>query len=383
MFGGRNGTTQPVVDANTIIDGLTNADGTTQAGLKGVITEQVKADLGTASNGRLTQTQPTSASVQVSEETNDATRGKFGFSLAGKPSATGTAISVGYTTSTPTSAASFTLGVASQPTAGDTISFALKLPDGTSTTVTLAAAATASADSTSAFKIGADVNATAANISAALGNALQAAAGGALTASATARAAQNFFTGSASAGVTPQRVTFDANKNPTGYTAGTPQNTVVWYQGEDGGTDPRASQTVQISATGTVQTGGRANEAAIRATLAGLATVAFGLPDSGSANAGTAYQAISDRAKPLLATADTSPGVQDIVTSLSLAATRLSDAATTNTAAQNTLQDTLEGVEQAPIQETVVKLLDIQNRLQASYQLTSTLSKLSLVNYLS
>ena len=47
------------------------------------------------------------------------------------------------------------------------------------------------------------------------------------------------------------------------------------------------------------------------------------------------------------------------------------------------MQNTLDGIEQAPTEEVVAKLLDVQNRLQASYQITSTLSKLSLVNYIS
>ncbi|URD34753.1 hypothetical protein M6G65_19470 [Methylobacterium tardum] len=75
--------------------------------------------------------------------------------------------------------------------------------------------------------------------------------------------------------------------------------------------------------------------------------------------------------------------MQDTVTQLSLASTRLSNAATTNKATQNTLQNTLDGIEQAPTEEVVTKLLDVQNRLQASYQVTASLSKLSLVNYIS
>ena len=59
LFGGGNSTTQPVLDMDTILNGTNNSDGTVkQAGLKDLIAQQVKADLGTAGNGRLTQTYP-------------------------------------------------------------------------------------------------------------------------------------------------------------------------------------------------------------------------------------------------------------------------------------------------------------------------------------
>lgn len=182
--------------------------------------------------------------------------------------------------------------------------------------------------------------------------------------------------------------TFFSAPNPTTTAA----NTVVWYQGENGPTDPLSTQSVQVSAGSSVQIGVRANQPAISNVLAGLATVALGMPNSSDPNAAAIYSLISSQAQPLLSSADTSPGttptgalpsVQDTVTQLSLASTRLSNAATTNKATQNTLQNTLDGIEQAPTEEVVAKLLDVQNRLQASYQITSSLSKLSLVNYLS
>ena len=54
-----------------------------------------------------------------------------------------------------------------------------------------------------------------------------------------------------------------------------------------------------------------------------------------------------------------------------------------NAAQQSTLQDTVDGIEQASTEEVATKLLDLQTRLQASYQITASLSKLSLVNYIS
>ncbi|WP_267359760.1 flagellin, partial [Methylobacterium sp. GC_Met_3] len=395
LFGGSDTSTQPVLDADTILNGTTDSSGNALAGLKTLVSEQVDADLGTAGNGRLTQTSPggttpsgtmlSATQVGVTEDASARATPSFGFALAGAPTTTGSGLTATYAAAGSGKPASFTINVATQPTVGDNVTFTLNLPDGTSTTLTLTAAATVDATSTTSFAIGSSASATATNLSATLNNALKASAGSTLTASATARAATNFFSASSAtvaAGTAPLRVTTDANGEPS-YTPGKATDTVIWYQGEDGNTDPRSTQSVQVSATSTVQMGVRANESSIANVLAGLATVALGMPSSSDANASAIYNAVSSRAQTLLSSADTSPSVQDTVTELSLASSRLSDAATTNTATQNTLQNTLDGIEQAPTEEVATKLLDLQNRLQASYQITASLSKLSLVNYIS
>jgi flagellar hook-associated protein 3 FlgL len=158
---------------------------------------------------------------------------------------------------------------------------------------------------------------------------------------------------------------------------------VLWYQGEDSGTPAIDTQSVQISAGASIGTGARANDGSIQQVLTGLATMAYALPATTGGDVNTAYQAVVDRAGSLLTSAYTSPSIQDTVTQLSLASARLTNASSTNAATQNTVQNTIDGIEQAPTEEVVAKLLDVQNRLQASYQITATLSKLSLVNYIS
>ena len=51
-------------------------------------------------------------------------------------------------------------------------------------------------------------------------------------------------------------------------------------------------------------------------------------------------------------------------------------------ASKNILLDAIDGVEAASKEETSLALLDLQTKLQASYQTTSILSQLSLVKYL-
>ena len=482
LFGGRDSSTPPVLDSDVILNRTTSPSGTHLPGLKTLLSDQPKADLGTPGNGRLAQAQPSTTSVSLTEDASAEARANFGFSLPSAPTVTGSALTASYTAATPSTAApsfqaapaegqrfrvvvnqadgsqktidftaranpsasdtdtfpvfpdtaagrtaaaaklqalvapgtlasvqsaattdtppgpglslsitggtpaSLSVGLgspATQPAAGDSVTITLALHDGTTTTLTLTAASSADPASTSSFAIGANPTATAANLSTALGNALKSAAGTTLTVSSTARASQDFFAGSTTAGLAPRRIAFDGTGNATGYAQTPSTSTVIWYQGEDTGTDPRATQTAQIGATASVQIGARANEAPIRSVLAGLATVALGLPAAGAANANTTYQAVIGRAGTLLSAADTSPSVQDVVSDLSLASARMTNAASTNSATKAALQDTLDGVTQASTEEVATQLLDLQNRLQASYQITSSLSKLSLVNYLS
>jgi len=395
LFGGSDASTQPVVDVETVLNGTTNSQGKPVAGLTAVIAERVDAELGAGGNGRLTQTpSPTSpnttSQVTITDEADSQTRGVFGFTLAGAPTVTGSALTQTYTPAASPKPASFTLGLPTQPNEGDSVTFALTLPDGSSKTLTLTAAASTAPASTTTFTIGSSAADTMNNLSTTLNKALTGLANSTLGVSAASDAASSFFTGSVhggtgGAGVMPQRVAFNAAGNPTGYKSATAADTVIWYQGEDtAGTSAIDTQSVQISASAKIGTGARANDTAIQNVLAGLATMAYALPTTSDNSTTATYQAVIDQAGSLLSSADTTnPSIQDTVTQLSLASARLSGASTTNAATQNTVQNTLDGIEQAPTEEVIAKLLDVQNRLQASYQITATLSKLSLVNYIS
>lgn len=389
LFGGKKGSTQPVADAGAILYGT--SDGTkTLDGLQTIVQQQVDADVGPNGDGRVTQTYvANSTTISLAEgpsaRVTAANGGAFGFQLT-DVKATGSAIGV----TAVSGSGQATLSVNSQPVQGDTVTVKLTLPDNTTTTITLTAAAANSPTTSTTFTIGATPNDTAKNLNDTLSAAIKNAASTTLSANATARATTDFFAASTDANTTPKRVYTDATTGGPTYliakaAAGTPQKqSVVWYQGESGpDSTARASQTYQVGSSATVQLGARANEASIQSVLSGLATVAFGMPTAGSANSAQAYQAVAAAATPMIAAYNTGNSVQNIVTDFSLASARMSSAQTANAAQQSTLQDTVDGIEQASTEEVATKLLDLQTRLQASYQITSSLSKLSLVNYLS
>jgi hypothetical protein len=381
LFGGRDGSKAPVLDSNSILYGTTDGNGNVLDGLTDLIGDQVTADLGTDKNGRLTQA-GTGPITLTEDATARATPNPFGFSIASMTASNGTNIAV---TQTATSPAAYSIDVPNQPAVGDTLTIKLGLPDGSTTSVTLQATAASEPGSVKTFTLGATPADTAANLSIAVGNALTNAAKTTLTANATARASSDFFSASTQANTFPRRI-----PNPTGtpsYVAGTATNTVVWYQGETGTSpnpdkDARITQSFQIGPSATVALGARANEQPIQKVLAGLATVALGMPSGNPAGMVGAYEAIANAASPLLASITTSPSVQDIVTDFSLASARMTNAAAANGAQQSTLQDTVDGIEQASTEVVATKLMDLQTRLQASYQVTASLSKLSLVNYI-
>lgn len=468
IFGGRDSETEPVVDTDTLLNGTD-----TKAGVAKLVEEQRKADLGADGMGRLGSTLA-GTTITLGEDASAEVRANFGFLIAGKPTVTGTAISVSnfvqgaQATGTPTfnavpkegaafrvvvnladgsqktvdfkatkeasagsltvfglpvaneaaaqaklmalvapgkiasvqsqpeagtslislsvgggQAASFDLDVNAQPAVGDRVTIQLALHDGTTTSITLTARASGTPDMPGTFAIdAAGPEATAARLKTALDNAVKLAAGSSLSASATARASEDFFNGSPIAGLAARRIAFDNAGNATGYLETPSANTVQWYRGEDAGTDPRATATVQTGANSTAQIGVRANEAPLRAVLAGMATVVLGTPSGSDPDANAKWQAMADRAGALVRAVNTSPSVQEIVTDLSLANTAMSNAKSQNGATRNIMENAMAGVEAADTTEVTTKLLDLQNRLQASYQVTATLSKLSLVNYM-
>ncbi|MFE1601301.1 hypothetical protein [Methylobacterium sp. ID0610] len=276
-------------------------------------------------------------------------------------------------------AASAALTVDAQPSVGDTVRVVLGLRDGTRTTITLTAAA-AGSNAAGTFALGATPEETASNLQAALSAAIGSAAGTDLAASSATRAASDFFAASSSPGLAPRRVATDAAGTATGYVADPSGRTVIWYRGDDTSTDARATATLQISAGQSVEVGLQANEPALRKALAGIA-VAASVTFTDDKTDDTRFSAFSDRLMGLLKP-DEGQTIAQMSTEFSLASNRVASQKTQNAATRLVLQNSLDGIESVTTEEVAAKLLTLQTQLQASYQTTSTLAKLSLANYL-
>ncbi len=340
-----------------------------QQGLTQVINQRLQADEGSGNNGRLT-VGGTSPTVTLSSDGSS-----FGFQLTGVNSSLTGATASGPTGSPPT----ITINLGSNPNPGDTIAFALTLPDGSSQTISLQATTT-SPPGANQFTIGADATATGTNLQAALTTAIGSLAQTALPAASAIAASNNFFSDP------PQIV--DATGSPPDYatatslTNGTTANTVFWYTGENGATPALQTATAQVGPSMTVAYGMRATEPAITSLVANVAALAATSFSATDPNAQASYQALSQSVLGNLNGQSGTQSISDIESDIANAQTTVQNATTFNTQTQNTLQDMLQGFEGVNQTQISEQILTLQNTLSASMSVTARLAQLSLVNYL-
>jgi hypothetical protein len=289
--------------------------------------------------------------------------------------------------------ASTSLTVNQNPSDGDTVTVTLGLRDGTTTTLTLTARTSSDGTDPSVFVIGADAATTATNLQAALSNTVQASAATTLSASSATLAAKDFFAGTKSAAFAPRRV--DTDKG--GFLSNAAGKTVIWYKGDESLTDPRGTATAQVSSGLAIDIGAQANEAGIRNAITGVAILASeqfastkSLSDTTlsaadrtqALNERNRYTAMADRVTTLFKPAQDDQGITQVAAELSLASAQIGNAKTQNGALRAQFQNTIDGTQLISTEEVATKILSVQSQLQASYQVTSMLSKLSLVNFL-
>jgi flagellin-like hook-associated protein FlgL len=370
LFSGKTADIEPTVTYSEIIEG----DGTGRAGLRQMINERRLADLGAAGLGRLT-TGGAGATATIADET--PAHG-YGFKLAGATSSSA-ALTPTFTAGPP---ADLSVTVASQPAVGDTLRVQLSLPDGTQEEIVLTArAAGTTGPASDSFEIGADVNATAANLRASITAALGKEAATTLSAASSQVAAANFFAGSTNS--PPLRVPGPPYDTATAApAAGTAANTVIWYRGDDGSDHARSTATVQVDTAQLVGTGARANEEAFRIGLAQFAVMAVESFPATDANSQARYEAMTARVSEKLSFGGSAQKPAEIITELGTAQTSLARAKERHESSKNYLTTSLAGVENVSKEEVAVQILALQTQLQASYETTSILSKLTLTNYL-
>ncbi len=369
LFSG-SATNEPSV-AST--DEILNGNGA-QAGLTQVIADRAQAD-GVGALGRLEIPAVASGSSTVSVS-QDAAGSPFGFQLTGvNSSLTGATVTGPSGTSPP----SISIDLGSNPNAGDSISFDLTLPDGSSQTITLQAT-TSSPPGTNQFTIGSDADASASNLQAALTSAVSNLADTALPAASAIAAANNFFS------IPPQIV--DATGSPPDYatatslTDGTSANTVMWYTGGNS-SSPLQTATAQVGPSLTVDYGLQANEPAIVSLLANVAVLAATTYSASDTNAQASYDALSQSVEANLSGQSGTQSISDIESQIANAQTTVQNATTINTQTQNTLQNMLQGIDGVNENQIGEEILTLQNTLSASMSATARLAQLSLVNYLS
>ena len=314
--------------------------------------------------------------VSLSE---DVAGSVFGFKLGSVSSTLTNATATGPTGSP----ASISIDLATNPNPGDALTLAFKLPDGTTSNLTLTAT-TSSPPATGQFTIGATPAATAANLQAALTTGVTTLAATDLTAASAVEAAHNFF--DVDVGQPPQRVAGPPFTTATALVAGTAANTVTWYTGGlgTGAANARSSVTSRVDGALTVSYGIQANEQALRSVIENVAVFAATSFQVGNSNSGAAYTALSKRVGLALIPQSTSGNqtTVNIETELANAQTSIKTATTQQQQTQNTLQDFVQSITGVSNEEVAAKITTLQTQLQASLQVTAMLTKLSITNYL-
>lgn len=369
LFSGRTSDVEPVEGFSLIMDG-----DATRAGLKQLIAERKLADLGTTGMGRLTAG-GAGTSATITEEAGDP---PYGFKIAAA-STNSAALNTTYTAGPPADVA---VNVVGTPLVGETLKIKLDLPDGTQEEIVLTARdATTTGKPHETFEIGANAAATAANLRAAISAALSNEAKTTLSASSAQVAAKDFFNGSPSN--PPLRVPGPPFETATAAPApGTAANTVIWYKGDDAAGSARATASVQADQGQIVATGARANEEAFKIGLAQFAVLAAETFPATDATSADRYDALTQRTREQLGFPNGAQKPSEIIVELGSAQTALAQAKERHNSTKNYLTTTLDGVENVTTEEVAAQILALQTQLQASYQTTSILSKLSLTNYL-
>ncbi|UXN68870.1 hypothetical protein N8A98_16685 [Devosia neptuniae] len=246
-----------------------------------------------------------------------------GFQVSGISASTAN-ITTGYTATNPSQAtAQFT----AVPAPGETVNITLTEPNGT--TRTMALTAVVGKAGPGQFTIGADVNATAANFSKAL--------------------------------------------------TGVVTDAAILAEG-----NPRQSVTAQIDDSTRVNYGLQANESGLLALMRTTAAMSVETYPDGDPTATGRFDAMAERQQSALSEAhNVKRGSVEILTmELGMARSALNNTTTRHSNYKLQLENLLSDVETVSKENVAMEILALQTRLQASYQATSMISQLSLVNFM-
>ena len=362
VFGGKESNTPPVISKEEMLDGTPG-----KAGLKQLVSERKQADLGADSLGRTAITQ-TGATVNFAETVANL---PFGFKIQSVTSTLDNATVTGPTGTPPAVSTNFT-GV---PTLGKSFTVKLGLPDGSSKDVVLTTALT---QGVGTFSPGLDAQATADNFKTALTNTIKFTAETALASASALATSQDFFTGIDAKPL--QRVQGPNFETATAFTTATDANTTVWYKGTDTATDPRQDRLLVASQRIKVGIGVRANEAGFQKTLASLGAL---LATEFSTTEATAIAQFGDgRERSVAAISAAVPSVEAVILSLGTSKALVEDVEKNNVTTKEIINQALDDVEGVSLQETSVKLLAVQNQIDLTYKISSTIFRLSFSQYL-
>ncbi|MGE0232264.1 MAG: flagellin [Flavobacteriaceae bacterium] len=365
MFGGRVTDEAPVVGTQQLLDGDGARDGFRQ-----VSAERLMADQGSDGRGRFSSS-VTANTVTFAEDGVHP----FGFKLSAI-NAIGSSASVTAPSGAPANGG---LTFTSVPAAGEQINVTLTLPDGSEKVIKLTAT-TSSPPGDGAFTIGSDVNATAANFQSSFDTALLKAGQVELAAASAMQASKEFF--NIDNANPPLRVDGPPYDTATALVAGTSADTVFWYKGDGATDDPRLTANARIDDSITASYGMRANEAAFRNVVASLAVFATATFSASDPNSEDRYRELASKVTKAFSPESGEPTVRNVAAQIAGVKASVDSTKERLTLDRTVAEGVVADIETADTEEVAVRLLQLQNRLQATYQTTAILANLSIMDYL-
>ena len=365
VFAGNKTEDQPVETMEKVMNGNLG-----RAGFKQVLGERRQADLGANHLGRLAMVAP-----NANNEVGLAEDGvhSFGIKLS-TISTTDPNITVTAPAGQP-KALSVGFG-ATLPTAGQSVSITLTLADGSQETLKLVAG---DANGIGKFKIGADAATTAQNFHDALRDNIKDLAETRGDVASNNKAADDFFFGP---GGVPKRVVGPPFDTAVQMVDATQADTVFWYKGGDSA-NPRAEINSRVADGTTVNYGVQANEQGFAAMAKGLALMSVQVLNKTDPKAGERYEATVMRQRTRFVDAvNTNGSIAGISVELGMAKVTTKASEDRNTATKTQVDNMLEDLEVSNPTSVAMELLALKTRLESSYQATSLLSQLSLINYM-
>lgn len=364
VFGGKESSTPPVITKEEMLDGTAG-----KAGLKQLVSERRQADLGADNLGRTSITQ-VGTKISFGETIANL---PFGFKIQSVSSTLDNTTVTGPTGTPPVVSAEF-LGTGT-PGVGQTFTVKLGLPDGSSKDVEIKVGLTSSPG---VFTLGTNAQSTADNFNAALTERIKFTAETALAGASAFATSQDFFEGIVDKPL--QRVQGPDFANATAFRSATAADTTSWYTGTDTATDPRQDRFLVASQRVKVGIGVRANESGFQKTLAALGAVLASELSPTDATALAQFKDIRERASAGISAA--MPGIEAIGLSLGTSKALVEDVEKNNVTMKEIINQALDGVEGVSLQETSVKLLAVQNQIDLTYKISSTIFRLSFAQYL-
>ncbi|MBN9347858.1 MAG: flagellar biosynthesis protein FlgL, partial [Devosia sp.] len=254
----------------------------------------------------------------------------------------------------------------------------LTLPDGTEASLKLTAVTGTPA--AGQYQIGATVDQTAANLSGALQTRLTEMANTDLTVASNYAAADNFFNAQGDPVLRVQGPTF---ASATALVTADPTTTVMWYKGQDSA-NARTTVTAKIDDAATVNYGAQANESGPLALIRSLAVVATQSFTNADGTSQGRFDAVATRNYSRLSEEhnNESGSIEMLAVELGNAQVNVEGVASRQSNYKAQLEGMVEDISSVPKEEVAMEMLALQTRLQASYQATSLIASLSLVNYL-